>query len=95
MAAKKIKTEQRGVSHEKCEASNRFVLVGTYKGDQLTKWRGWYNYPISDEELSHAETQRRGENELVTNCDQSLRARDPMVHANVINDDIHRFKEVA
>ena len=71
MAAKKIKTEQRGVSHEKCEASNRFVLVGTYKGDQLTRWRGWYNYPISDEELSHAETQRRGENELVTNCDKS------------------------
>ena len=25
----------------------RIVLVGTYKGDQLTKWRGWYNYPIS------------------------------------------------
>ena len=53
-------------------SSERFVLVGTYKGDQLTDWRGWYNYPISDEELSHAETQRRGENELVTNCDQSL-----------------------
>lgn len=38
----------------------RVVLVGTYKGDQLTRWRGWYNYPISDEELSRAETQRRG-----------------------------------
>ena len=25
----------------------RVVLVGTYKGNQLTKWRGWYNYPIS------------------------------------------------
>ena len=50
MAAKKIKTEQRGVSHEKCEASNRFVLVGTYKGDQLTRWRGWYNYPITDDD---------------------------------------------
>ena len=25
----------------------RIVLVGTYKGDQLAKWRGWYNYPIS------------------------------------------------
>ena len=47
------------------------VLVGTYKGDQLTDWRGWYNYPISDEELSRAETQRREENELVTNCEQS------------------------
>ena len=28
----------------------RVVLVGTYKGDQLTDWRGWYNYPISDED---------------------------------------------
>ena len=31
-------------------SANRIVLVGTYKGDQLTKWRGWYNYPISDED---------------------------------------------
>ncbi len=30
--------------------SQRYVLVGTYKGDQLTDWRGWYNYPISDED---------------------------------------------
>ena len=29
---------------------HRVVLVGTYKGDQLTKWRGWYNYPISDKD---------------------------------------------
>ena len=28
----------------------RYVLVGTYKGDQLTGWRGWYNYPISDDD---------------------------------------------
>ena len=28
----------------------RCVLVGTYKGDQLTRWRGWYNYPISDKD---------------------------------------------
>ena len=32
----------------KREAKHKFVLVGTYKGDQLTDWRGWYNYPISD-----------------------------------------------
>ena len=32
----------------KREAAPKFVLVGTYKGDQLTDWRGWYNYPISD-----------------------------------------------
>ena len=28
----------------------RVVLVGTYKDDQLTKWRGWYNYPISGDD---------------------------------------------
>ena len=31
-------------------SANRIVLVGTYKGDQLAKWRGWYNYPISDDD---------------------------------------------
>ena len=36
----------------KREAAPKFVLVGTYKGDQLTDWRGWYNYPISDGDLS-------------------------------------------
>ena len=33
----------------------RVVLVGTYKGDQLTKWRGWYNYPISEDDKIGAE----------------------------------------
>ena len=56
---------------KKANAKGRIVLVGTYKSDQLTKWRGWYNYPISDSDLFHAETQRRGENGLVTNCDKS------------------------
>ena len=37
------------------KATERVVLVGTYKGDQLTKWRGWYNYPISDEDFSRVE----------------------------------------
>ena len=41
------------------EAAKRFILVGTYRKGQLAKWRGWYNYPISDEDLSRAETQRR------------------------------------
>ena len=31
-------------------SEGRRVLVGTYKGDQLTDWRGWYNYPISDDD---------------------------------------------
>jgi len=50
MAVKKDKSLQRGVSHAKSETPGRIVLVGTYKGDQLTDWRGWYNYPISDED---------------------------------------------
>ena len=29
------------------DRNGRVVLVGTYRGDQLTKWRGWYNYPVS------------------------------------------------
>ena len=28
----------------------RYVLIGTYKGDQLTKWKGFYNYPIGDKD---------------------------------------------
>lgn len=28
---------------------SRVVLIGTYKGDQLTRWSGWYNYPIFDD----------------------------------------------
>ena len=55
MAVKKDKSLQRGVSQAKCETPGRIVLVGTYKGDQLTDWRGWYNYPISDSDLSRVE----------------------------------------
>lgn len=41
---KNLKTKNPG----KSEAKERIVLVATYKGDQLTKWPGWYNYPIKD-----------------------------------------------
>lgn len=44
---KKQKKEVNGVS---IKPASRIVLVGTYKGDQLTKWCGWYNYPISDDD---------------------------------------------
>lgn len=40
---------------ETIEKMKRCVLVGTYKGDQLTEWRGWYNYPISDDDKIGAE----------------------------------------
>ena len=39
---------------EKTEDHARIVLVGTYKGDQLTKWRGWYNYPIDGKDTIDA-----------------------------------------
>ena len=39
--------------------SGRVVLVGTYKGDQLIKWRGWYNYPISDDDKISAKDAAR------------------------------------
>ena len=61
MAAKKEKIERGGVSHDKCEALRRVVLVGTYRGDQLTKWRGWYNYPISEDDFSRVEHVERVE----------------------------------
>ena len=32
------------------KTGGRVVLVGTYKGDQLEKWRGWYCWPVSNEE---------------------------------------------
>ena len=32
----------------------RVVLVGTYKGDQLEKWRGWYCWPLADADFSAA-----------------------------------------
>ena len=41
--------------------ARRVVLVGTYRGDQLAKWRGWYNYPISDSDFSRVEHVERVE----------------------------------
>lgn len=43
---------------------SRLVLVGTYKGDQLTKWRGWYNYPVGKVECK-IENRKCGRDELV------------------------------
>ena len=48
MSRKREEQAKGGVSHGKCDAHT--VLVGTYKGEQLTDWRGWYNYPISDDD---------------------------------------------
>ncbi len=47
LAAKSVKAGGR-VSSRAVSEVGRVVLVGTYTGDQLSRWRGWYNYPISD-----------------------------------------------
>lgn len=52
--AKKLKTKANSMI-QTGKPISRIVLVGTYKGDQLTKWRGWYNYPISDDDKIGAE----------------------------------------
>ena len=43
------------------EETAKVILVGTYKGDQLTRWRGWYNYPISEGDFNVG-TPKGGEN---------------------------------
>jgi len=40
--------------------AGKWVLVGTYKGNQLTRWSGWYSYPISDKELTRVENINEG-----------------------------------
>ena len=57
--SKKQETGKREASHMNGEAAGRIVLVGTYKGDQLTGWRGWYNYPITDaDKITKADAKR-------------------------------------
>ncbi|MBQ3749519.1 MAG: hypothetical protein II863_19080, partial [Kiritimatiellae bacterium] len=61
-------------------ARRRVVLVGTYKGDQLKDWPGWYCWPLDAGE-SHAKSAKSAKSgrdaptvrpqatsELVTNC---------------------------
>ena len=43
--AKKLKTKKEANAAEE-SAAKKVVLVGTYKGDMLTKWRDWYCYPV-------------------------------------------------
>ena len=52
MAEKTQSKNSRKTASRKADSSEerKIVLVGTYKGDQLTDWRGWYNYPISDDD---------------------------------------------
>ena len=59
MSRENKKTVQQASGEGGGAASGRVVLVGTYKGDQLTRWRGWYNYPIRDDDFSRKERKGR------------------------------------
>ena len=38
------------------DAAPKVVLVGTYRGDQLVRWRGWYCWPMAaDAAMQNAE----------------------------------------
>lgn len=50
MARKRKEIKLKSLTPLVNDTEGRIVLVGTYKGDQLTRWNGWYNYPISDDE---------------------------------------------
>ena len=45
-----ILSEQSIIEFIVMAENDRVVLIGTYKKGQLAKWRGWYNYPISDKD---------------------------------------------
>ncbi len=59
MAAKAKTSKAKAPSPAPDGAGGCVVLVGTYKGDQLTSWPGWYNWPISDkDEIGETEASR-------------------------------------
>ena len=50
MAIKKKSRNTKSNPSVSTETGAGVVLVGTYKGDQLSRWHGWYNYPITSED---------------------------------------------
>jgi len=54
MAQKLLKAKPRKVAPEKepVEGTKKVVLVGTYKGKQLDRWPGYYNYPLGEDDDS-------------------------------------------
>ena len=84
MADKLLKKKARKVAPKKApvEAQKRVVLVGTYKGDQLTAWPGWYNYPISAKDKIDVENA----NEIMPDFAATLAVNHP--NANAINEDM-------
>ena len=61
MAEKLLKKKAHKVSPKKKpeEQAKKTVLVGTYKGDQLEKWPGYYNYPISSKDKINVESAKK------------------------------------
>ena len=57
MALKKKRNANKNEAEE--SAAKKVVLVGTYKGDMLTKWRDWYCYPVrAADKISEADAAR-------------------------------------
>ena len=46
------------------EGARRIVLVGTYRGDQLKDWPGWYCWPLDVEQCCQCENVASGQSQL-------------------------------
>ena len=59
MEQKLLKRKPRKVAPDRAVSmrppQEKVVLVGTYKGKQLERWTGYYNYPLSEDEFLAAE----------------------------------------
>jgi DNA (cytosine-5)-methyltransferase 1 len=54
MALQKKRSANKDAAEE--SVAKKVVLVGTYKGDMLTKWRDWYCYPVrASDKISEAD----------------------------------------
>ncbi len=61
MPEKLFRKKARKITPKKAprEAAPKTVLVGTYRGDQLEKWRGYYNYPLTDKDVFDLESAKK------------------------------------
>ena len=70
----------------KKEKSGRIVLVGTYKGDQLTKWRGWYCYPVGNGERETGNGERGTGKGRAPQPSESVGRDDPIAPLACVNE---------
>ena len=61
MPEKLFRKKVRKVTPKKTprEAVKKTVLVGTYRGGQLEKWPGYYNYPLTDKDAFDLESAKK------------------------------------